>query len=135
MDSSKRKYASLTMDLEDLDDFASTRNKGRILLPSVIDGFDAFLDLLDRYSIHATFFVLSSRLDQDEERIRRLLEKGHEIALHGKDHVSCKGKSDEEVIRDMLEAKKAIEEKFSISITGNRFPGWTLPPNTAQVLE
>lgn len=135
MERDERKYASLTMDLEDLDEFASIRNKGRFVFPSVMDGFDAFLDLLDRYSIRATFFVLSSRIEQDEERISKLLEKGHEIALHGKDHVSMKEKSEEEAIRDMLEAKKAIEEKFSISLQGNRFPGWMLPQKAAHVLE
>ena len=44
-------------------------------------------------------------------------------------------KSEEEAIRDMLEANKAIEEKFSLSIIGNRFPGWRLSSNAAHVLK
>ena len=55
--------------------------------------------------------------------------------MHGKDHLSCKDKSEEEAIRDMLEANKAIEEKFSLSIIGNHFPGWRLSSNAAHVLK
>src|SRR5260370_36607973 len=44
------------------------------------------LELLDRYQIKATFFALGWVADHFPELIRRVAERGHEIASKGYDH-------------------------------------------------
>ncbi len=45
----------------------------------------AFLNLLDRLGVHATFFVLGEHLD-DGALVRECAAAGHEIGVHGWDH-------------------------------------------------
>jgi peptidoglycan-N-acetylglucosamine deacetylase len=45
----------------------------------------AFLDLLDRLGVRATFFVLGRHLG-DRGLLREMAEAGHEIGVHGWDH-------------------------------------------------
>lgn len=45
----------------------------------------AFLELLDRLGVRATFFVLGRHLD-DRGLLREMAEAGHEIGVHGWDH-------------------------------------------------
>lgn len=42
------------------------------------------LDILDRYGIKATFFVVGARNDNDEDRVmmRRIMEAGHTLGMH-----------------------------------------------------
>ena len=46
------------------------------------------LDVLARHGATATFFVLSEPARRHPEIVRRIVEEGHELALHGKDHTS-----------------------------------------------
>lgn len=55
------------------------------------DGPDAdvtprLLDLLDRLQVKSTFFLLVDQCDAYPELARAIGERGHEIALHGRDH-------------------------------------------------
>jgi peptidoglycan/xylan/chitin deacetylase (PgdA/CDA1 family) len=43
----------------------------------------AFLDALAELDVHATFFVLGAQLDAHREVGRRIVEAGHEVAVHG----------------------------------------------------
>lgn len=116
------KCAAITMDLEDFEDISSLRPFALSDLPSMMDGFERFLAILERRQIKATFFVLFSRLEKDEGRIRLLLKKGHSIALHGYDH-HCLGKDPlETFVKEISLAKKALEERFGVRIQGFRAP-------------
>ena len=42
-----------------------------------------FLDALADLDVHATFFVLGAQLDANQELGRRLVDAGHEVAVHG----------------------------------------------------
>jgi polysaccharide deacetylase family protein (PEP-CTERM system associated) len=44
------------------------------------------LELLDRYGVKATFFVLGWIAERHEALIRRIAAKGHELASHGYEH-------------------------------------------------
>lgn len=46
----------------------------------------AFLDLLARHDVRATFFVLGAQVAGNEDLLRRMVAEGHEIGLHGWDH-------------------------------------------------
>ena len=69
---------------------AATSPLHRIAL-SYDDGPDpgstpAFLDLLDRYDVRATFFVLGEHVAAHRDLVTRMAASGHELAVHGWDH-------------------------------------------------
>jgi cellulose synthase/poly-beta-1,6-N-acetylglucosamine synthase-like glycosyltransferase/peptidoglycan/xylan/chitin deacetylase (PgdA/CDA1 family) len=41
------------------------------------------LDVLERHDVHATFFVLGARAAEYPGLVRRIVEEGHEVGLHG----------------------------------------------------
>lgn len=45
------------------------------------------LDILDKYNVKATFFVLGSNVDARPELVKREYDEGHFIAIHGYTHV------------------------------------------------
>ena len=45
-----------------------------------------FLDLLDELEVHATFFVLGSRVARHPGVVAETAERGHEVAVHGWTH-------------------------------------------------
>lgn len=46
----------------------------------------AMLDLLDRHQAHATFFVVGTRAQQQPERVREIVRRGHAIGNHSQTH-------------------------------------------------
>lgn len=46
----------------------------------------AVLDLLARYRAHATFFTLAGPASRSPDLIRRMVDEGHDVALHGDLH-------------------------------------------------
>ncbi|HBF81525.1 MAG TPA: polysaccharide deacetylase family protein [Streptomyces sp.] len=81
-----------------------------------------YLDLLDRLSVRATFFVLGENLRRYPELGHDIVRRGHELAVHGWTHsrpwLPAPG-------RDLREISRAAEEVRRIS--GVR-PQWYRPP-------
>jgi peptidoglycan/xylan/chitin deacetylase (PgdA/CDA1 family) len=55
----------------------------------------ALLEVLEKYKIQATFFVLGKRAEKHPELLKKMVEAGHEIANHSYSHADFNGKSDE----------------------------------------
>lgn len=46
------------------------------------------LDLLAKYEVHATFFILGSYIEKNPDIFRRTLDEGHEFGIHGYEHTN-----------------------------------------------
>jgi peptidoglycan-N-acetylglucosamine deacetylase len=74
--------------------FVETKEK--VLALTIDDGpcistTNQLLDLLDKYKVKATFFLISENLLGNEDVVRRMITDGHEIGNHNtKDEPSCK---------------------------------------------
>lgn len=85
------------------------------------------LDILKKYNIKATFFVLGSRVSSNQDLICREYEEGHYIANHGYSHKYSKIYASssavlEEYNKTEQEIKKALNnENYSSNLF--RFPG------------
>ena len=73
------------------------------------------LEILDRYSIKATFFVVGEWCDKYPESVRTIYEAGHEIGSHSDTHADMIKLSREEIIREIQDSADKIE-----AITGER---------------
>ncbi|MNH80339.1 Peptidoglycan-N-acetylglucosamine deacetylase [compost metagenome] len=51
---------------------------------------DQLLDILDKYGAKATFFMLGNHIDSYSASVKRLVQEGHQPALHGMTHVKSK---------------------------------------------
>jgi peptidoglycan-N-acetylglucosamine deacetylase len=96
------------------------------------------LDLLDRYHVTATFFVVADVLDHYPGVVEAIADRGHEIACHGLHHMcklDPKSKAPlmgaDEFIERTRRAKKELESVSGERVIGYRAPnalisGWML---------
>lgn len=82
-----------------------------------------FLDLLDRLDIRATFFLLGRQVCRHPETARRIVEHGHEVAVHGWTHTPHLLRTPRAVVADLDRACGAVR-----SVTGSA-PRYWRPPN------
>ena len=98
-------------------------------------GVPLILDLLKRFSIHATFFVPGWVAEKYPEIIKKIHSNGHEIGHHGYKH-EWPDSDHPEIERDVLDKGiKAIEKVTAERPCGYRSPAWELTPNTLDFLK
>jgi peptidoglycan/xylan/chitin deacetylase (PgdA/CDA1 family) len=85
-------------------------------------GIDRLLKLWDKYDIKTTWFTPAHSLESFPNQIRKIVNKGHEIALHGYTHEFVSTLSEQQQ-RDVLEKSIQVIHEF----TGTRPRGWTAP--------
>lgn len=71
------------------------------------DGTQAMLDLLARYNIQATFFLIGNRVEQHPEFVQRILQAGHQVGNHTWSHTPMMFKSPS-YMRQEIEKTDAI---------------------------
>lgn len=59
------------------------------------------LDLLDKYGVKATFFVVGYNLDYHPETAREIVRRGHSIAIHSTEHKNLMKMTDKQVLADI----------------------------------
>jgi peptidoglycan-N-acetylglucosamine deacetylase len=67
------------------------------------------LDALERAGATATFFLVGERVGGNEELVREIASRGHEIALHGMRHSRHDRLGEEEAQAELSEGLAAIE--------------------------
>jgi peptidoglycan/xylan/chitin deacetylase (PgdA/CDA1 family) len=85
-------------------------------------GTPAVLEALDAAGARGSFFVLGRHVTEQPKLAREIVERGHEIALHGMDHRRHDRLSEAEAERELSEGVAAIE-----AAVGRR-PAWYRPP-------
>ena len=103
--------------------------KSKAVTLSYDDGssFDqTMVDILNRYGIKCTLNLNSWRLDAEDSlsvaQIKKMLEQGHEVAVHGAKHYACGLVRPVEGIRDVLHCREALEATFGRIIRGMAYP-------------
>jgi peptidoglycan/xylan/chitin deacetylase (PgdA/CDA1 family) len=82
----------------------------------------AFLDELDRLGWQATFFLLGSMVRQAPGLAAEVVQRGHEVAVHGDQHRSHLRRTPWATERDMATARDLIAEAAGVE------PRWFRPP-------
>lgn len=82
---------------------------------------------LDRYGIKCTFNVNNARFGtakrlSAEEIKTHMLDRGHEVAVHGEDHIAPGAALPSVMIADVLNCRKALEETFGRIVRGMAYP-------------
>lgn len=113
--------------------------KGKAVTMSYDDGCihdKRFSDIITKYGIKATFNLNSKELHQqlsDDEIKSYMLDRGHEIAVHGAMHRANGVQRPIDGIKDVLDCRLELEDRFGMIIRGMAYPdsGITRFQNTA----
>lgn len=89
------------------------------------------LALLDAAGVHATFFLLGSKVEAHPLVAREIVERGHEIGLHGYEHDRWLSlRSPGRIVEDLNKALTAIESATGMRPTLFRPPVGHVSPRT-----
>ncbi|MCH4890646.1 DUF3473 domain-containing protein [Acidaminobacter sp. JC074] len=118
----KRVYLTVDIeewyDLEYIKQYASC-DKSFKIIPEII----YFLDMLDRYKIKATFFVLGEHVRENADILRDIYNRGHQIGSHGHTHELLYNISDADFVEQIRQSREAINEAIGSNIVhGYRAP-------------
>lgn len=82
------------------------------------------LDILDKYDVKATFFVLGKENDSAREAMKRIVEEGHTLAMHSYTHKYADiYASVENFAEDFAKIQNYIYDVTGVKSTVYRFPG------------
>ena len=80
------------------------------------------LDLLARYEVHATFFLLARRAQQQPALVAAMVEAGHEIGVHGWNHGCVALSRPGTIPRDLHAARNTLEDLTGAPVARYRPP-------------
>ncbi len=133
--------AVLTIDVEDYYHVAAfqrvVRREDWDWYPSRVEhNVERLLDLLDeRGGVKATWFVLGWEAERRPAMIRRIAERGHEIACHSYWHREAFTLGPDQFRDDTLAAKRAIERASGQLVAGYRAPSFSVTRDSLWALE
>jgi len=131
---------ALTVDVEDyfqVSAFAShiARDTWDRLPCRVERNVDAILAMLNDHKTHATWFTLGWIAERYPALVRRIVERGHELASHGYAHLRATHQSREEFFQDITRAKSLLEDIGGIEVKGYRAPSFSIGRGNLWALE
>lgn len=96
---------------------------------------DMILDILKKYGIHATFFVVGSNCRDQPETVKRIVSEGHEIGSHTFSHPSLCRISRDKLMKEILNTENILFEICEYRPKLFRPPEGVYGPVIASVLE
>lgn len=109
------------------DYYHSEKPAGEIIRPT-----RWLLDLFKKEGIKATFFVLGEVGEWYPDLIREIASQGHEIACHAMHHKQYS--SSREFEKDLIKAKRILEELIQKPVVGFRAPNLIVPEWLPKIL-
>jgi len=101
----------------------------------VVAGTARCLDLLQRYDVKATFFVLGWTAARHPEVVAEIVDRGHEIGCHSYAHPEVFRLSKDEFRADCERALAALASAGVTEVAGYRAPSFSITPPVHDYLE
>jgi polysaccharide deacetylase family protein (PEP-CTERM system associated) len=95
---------------------------------------NALLDTLAETGAKSTLFVLGWVAERYPAIVRRIVDEGHELASHTHLHRNLNQLSREEVARELVQAKDALEQVGGQAVRGLRAPNFSVSDDVLDVL-
>ena len=87
---------------------------------------ECILAMLARHDTRATFFTLGWVAERYPQLVRRIVDGGHELASHGYGHQRASELSRDAFARDIVSAKKVLEDIAGVPVQGYRAPSFSI---------
>jgi peptidoglycan/xylan/chitin deacetylase (PgdA/CDA1 family) len=88
-----------------------------------------FLTLLERHGRVATFFLLGAHVEENADLVRHMVDRGHELGVHGWDHRCLAARRPGTLAADLHRTVRVIEDVAGCT------PLWYRPPYGVMTLE
>jgi len=98
------------------------------------EGLVRCLDVLNKHSVHSTFFIPGAVIEKYPDKVRSIHDQGHEIAYHGYNHETERGISKEQETDYMQKSESLISQITGKKPVGHRGPDWITHPFTPELL-
>jgi peptidoglycan-N-acetylglucosamine deacetylase len=85
-------------------------------------GTPKLLDILAAHNVRATFFLIGENVRRHPQRVREIVQAGHTLGNHFRRHIDCWKTPPREVIREVTEGGRILEDVVGVS------PAWCRPP-------
>lgn len=86
------------------------------------DNTEKILDIIDKYKIKATFFLVGGWIDDNEKLVKEISERGHEIGNHSNKHPDMTNISKEKIAEEILSCDSKI-----LTLTGRNSKLFRVP--------
>jgi len=96
----------------------------------VVKTTNVIISLLDRFEVKATFFILGQVASQFPDLVKDIADKGHEIGVHGYNHLRFNQISPQKAREELLAAKKKLEDIIGCEVLGHRAPAFSISSKT-----
>lgn len=83
---------------------------------------ELLIEILERYDVKATFFVVGSWVDKYPESVKALHDAGHEVMNHSDDHAHFSRLGENEIVENLKACNDKIEEVTGVRPTLFRCP-------------
>ena len=80
------------------------------------------IEILGKYNVKATFFVVGEWVDKYPESVKQLSEAGHEVMNHSNDHAHFSQLSTDEIIQNITQCNEKIAAVTGVTPTLFRAP-------------
>ncbi|WDP93292.1 MAG: DUF3473 domain-containing protein [Desulfobacter sp.] len=95
------------------------------------------LDFLDSFVFEpkATFFILGWIAKRCPDLVREIHSRGHEVASHGFDHHLCTNLRSNQLVLDLVDSRKLLEDISGRQVTGYRAPSFAVSHKTLAAIQ
>ena len=101
----------------------------------VVASTDRLLDLFAETGTRATFFVLGLVAERHPALVQRIVEGGHQLASHGREHWAVFDQDRTAFAEDLRRAKATLEDAGGVEVTGYRAPSFSFDPRSPWAYE
>lgn len=96
---------------------------------------DRILAMLEESRASATFFTLGWIAERYPQLVRRIVAGGHELASHGYAHLRASDQTPVEFGKDVVHAKKLLEDIGGVDVKGYRAPSFSIGKDNLWTLD
>ena len=102
---------------------------------TVYQNVSRILDVLEKFKIKGTFFILGFVAENNPEVVKLISQKGHEIASHGTGHELTYNLNDNDLYDDIKTSKEKLEQIIGREISGYRAPNFSVNQKLIKILK
>ena len=138
MENNPQHAFTLSIDWEDFGQLLGRDRSGVLTppLPGTIDRQTGImLEMLNETGKKATFFILGMLARHRPDLVRQIAAEGHEIGLHGQNHIDMRKLSREEAYSDINDSKKLVTDIIGAPVFGYRAPYFSIDETNLYVLD
>jgi len=101
----------------------------------VVKNTHKILEMLDNLGGKGTFFVLGQIGEHFPDLVREIHSNGHEIGVHGYNHLEFTKMDEKQALNELNRAKKLLEDLIGDQIFGHRAPAFSINQKTSWALD